>query len=61
MIRLSLDLLLACALHLGAQDGTSVATRDRRANLLRTLSVDSVNGIDRVIDASELRHCDGFP
>jgi predicted AlkP superfamily pyrophosphatase or phosphodiesterase len=43
------------------KDSTDVATRDRVRKLLRSLAADSVNGIDRVIDAAELRRRGGFP
>jgi predicted AlkP superfamily pyrophosphatase or phosphodiesterase len=43
------------------KDSTDVATRDRVDQLLRSLAADSSNGIDRVIDAAELRRRGGFP
>jgi predicted AlkP superfamily pyrophosphatase or phosphodiesterase len=43
------------------RDTADVATRDRVAQLLRTLAADSSNGIERVIDGAELRRREGFP
>jgi predicted AlkP superfamily pyrophosphatase or phosphodiesterase len=43
------------------KDSMDVATRDRVAQLLRSLAADSSNGIDRVIDAAELHRRGGFP
>jgi predicted AlkP superfamily pyrophosphatase or phosphodiesterase len=43
------------------KDSTDVATRDRVAQLLRSLAADTSNGIDRVIGSAELRRLGGFP
>jgi predicted AlkP superfamily pyrophosphatase or phosphodiesterase len=43
------------------KDSTDLATRDLVGQLLRSLAADSSNGIDRVIDAAELRRRGGFP
>lgn len=43
------------------KDPTDVATRDRVSQLLRSLAADSGNGIDRVIDSTELHRRGGFP
>ena len=43
------------------QDSTDTATRDRVTKLLQSLAADSVNGIERVVDAAELRRRGGFP
>jgi predicted AlkP superfamily pyrophosphatase or phosphodiesterase len=43
------------------RDTADAATRDRVAQLLRTLAADSSNGIERVIDGAELRRRGGFP
>jgi predicted AlkP superfamily pyrophosphatase or phosphodiesterase len=43
------------------RDSTDVATRDRVDQLLHALAADSANGIDRVIDAGELRRRGGYP
>ncbi len=43
------------------KDSTDTATRDRVAQLLRSLAADSSNGIERVIDGAELRRRGGFP
>jgi predicted AlkP superfamily pyrophosphatase or phosphodiesterase len=43
------------------RDSTDETTRLRVAELLRTLAADSSNGIDRIVDAAELRRRGGFP
>ena len=43
------------------RDSTDAITRDRVGQRLRSLAVDTANGIDRVIDATELRDRGGFP
>lgn len=43
------------------EDSADVATRGRVGELLRSLAADSANGIDRVIDAADLRRRGGFP
>ena len=42
------------------KDTTDRATRDQVGSLLRSIAADSASGIDRVIDAAELRRRGGF-